>query len=159
MCASLLFEGKLQHIRKLFQLTYGHVVTMNILLCKYSKKNGGGGEFLRRKKIVEKRRPKRRQGDTTIVPLVYFQSQGGKDELHQIFHDWKRTTNTFVLRAIRGKLRKGNFRLPLIFLFQRKSSSPLLCSVMLVHFRGFGLTYYQNKNSFESWTWNFLTQP
>ena len=44
MFASLLFEGKLQHIRKLFQLTYGHVVTMNILLCKYSKKKTAASE-------------------------------------------------------------------------------------------------------------------
>ena len=36
---------------------------------------------------------------------IHFQSQGGKDELHQIFQDWKRTTNTFVLQAIKGKLR------------------------------------------------------
>ena len=76
----------------------------------------------------------------STVYIVYFQSQGGKDELHQIFHDWKRTTNTFVLRAIRGKLRKGNFLSPptyFFFFFQRKSSNP-----------HYGLNYFPKVQSY-----------
>ena len=53
----------------------------------------------------------------------YFQSQGGKDELQQIFHDWKRTTNTFVLSG--RKETKGEFPsekkvTPLLFLHRHE---------------------------------------